>query len=143
MAINAHAAYRETRIKTASPGQLVVMLYTEAVKQCDLALELMPEGGKVRPEHIERASNALIKAQDIVTELMASLDFDAGGDIAKSLFSLYTWFNRELVEANISKSRDRLRAVRDMLEELRGAWSIAATRANEGATAAVGVNIAG
>jgi flagellar protein FliS len=143
MAVNPHAAYRETRIKTASPGQLVVMLYTEAVKQCDIALDLMGDGAKTKPEHIERVNASIIKVQDIVTELMASLDFESGGDIAKNLFALYTWFNRELVESNITKDAKRLKAIRGMLEELRGAWSVAASQATEGQGTQVGVNIAG
>lgn len=141
---NPLAAYRETRVKTASPGQLVVMLYEEAVKQCDRAVELLADGIKSKPANIEKANAAISKAQDIVTELMASLDFELGGDIAKNLFSLYVYFNRELMEANIAKAPERIKAVRGMLEELRSAWSVAATQAQgSGSERAQGVNIAG
>lgn len=141
---NPLAAYRETRVKTASPGQLVVMLYEEAVKQCDRAVELLADGIKSKPANIEKANAAISKTQDIVTELMASLDFELGGDIAKNLFSLYVYFNRELMEANIAKVPERIKAVRGMLEELRSAWSVAATQAQgAGSERAQGVNIAG
>jgi len=143
MNANPLAAYRETRVKTASPGQLVVMLYDEALKQCDIAIELSGEGPKPQPDNIERINIALGKAQDIVTELMASLDFDAGGEIAHNLFSLYVWFGRELLEANISKDTARVRSVRGMLAELRGAWAQVALSSQNGSSAAMGVNIAG
>lgn len=141
---NALSAYRETRIRTANPGQLVVMLYDEAIKELDLALEKL--GEEARPANIEKINAAIVKAQEIVTELMASLDFDAGGDIARNLFSLYNWFNRELLQANLGKEAARIKAVRSMLDELRTAWhQIAQSAAGDGARPSVqsGVNIAG
>jgi flagellar protein FliS len=143
MNANPLAAYRETRVKTASPGQLVVMLYDEAIKQSDTAIELFGPDSKPKPESIERINLALGKVQDIITELMASLDFDAGGDIAKDLFALYVWFGREVLEANIRKEVSRVASVRKMLAELREAWVEAASKAQSGSSTAVGVNIAG
>jgi flagellar protein FliS len=143
MNANPLAAYRETRVKTASPGQLVVMLYDEAIKQADTAIGLFGADAKPKPEHIERINAALGKVQDVITELMASLDFDAGGEIAQDLFALYVWFGRELLEANISKDPGRIASVRKMLAELRGAWAEAATKSQGGSSSPVGVNIAG
>ncbi|MDR1862750.1 MAG: flagellar export chaperone FliS [Treponema sp.] len=141
------SAYRETRIKTASQGQLIIMLYDEAVKQLDYGLDLlaMDTAGKRDPGKIELVNKAVLKTQEIVTELMVSLDFEQGGEIAQNLFSLYTWFNKELLEANIKQDLRRITVVRTMLKDLRGAWSeIAAKNASEGAGKAVtGVNIAG
>jgi len=93
---NPVSAYKETSIRTASPGQLVLMLYAEAIRQCDLASGLMGTAGKKDPGLIERINGAVIRAQDIVTELMASLDFEAAPEISNNLFSLYSFFNREL-----------------------------------------------
>jgi flagellar secretion chaperone FliS len=143
MNANPLAAYRETRVKTASPGQLVVMLYDEAIKQSDAAIELFGRDSKPKPESIELINFALGKVQDIITELMASLDFDAGGDIAKDLFALYVWFGREVLEANIRKEVSRVVSVRKMLAELREAWAEAASKAQSGSSTPVGVNIAG
>ncbi|MBU0936124.1 MAG: flagellar export chaperone FliS [Spirochaetes bacterium] len=137
-------AYKETRVRTASPGQLIIMLYNEAVKQCDTAMELLEANLKEKPQHIEQVNKAVNKVQDIVTELMASLDFEAGGDIAKDLFSLYVYFNRELMEANIAKDRKRIGSIRNMLDELRGAWVQAAAQTQgAGGEGQSGVNIAG
>jgi len=144
---NALSTYKETRIKTASQGQLIIMLYSEAVRQLDLALDLLEtsDSRKRDPGRIEKISKAVVKTQEIVAELMVSLDFEQGGDIARNLFSLYTWFNRELMEANINQDKQRISSVRYLIDELRGAWQeIAATNAVETANREIlGVNIAG
>jgi flagellar protein FliS len=144
---NALSTYKETRIKTASQGQLIVMLYDEAVKQLDRALELLAlnDTRKKTPGKIEQISKAVMKTEEIITELMVSLDFDQGGDIAQNLFSLYNWFNRELLEANIKHDGERIRGVRNQIDELRSAWQeVAAKNAAETANREVtGINIAG
>jgi len=144
---NALSTYKETRIKTASQGQLIIMLYNEAVRQLDLALDLIRSNdtGKKDPSKIEKISNAVVKTQEIVSELMVSLDFEQGGDIATNLFSLYTWFNRELMGANIDQDARRLTAVRAHIDTLRSAWQeVVVTNAAETANReVVGLNIAG
>jgi len=144
---NALSTYKETRIKTASQGQLIIMLYNEAVRQLDQALDLigLNDSGKKNPGNIEKISKAVVKTQEIVSELMVSLDFEQGGDIAKNLFSLYTWFNRELMEANINQDVRRLSTVREHIDTLRTAWQeVVVTNAAETANReVVGLNIAG
>lgn len=144
MAYNdALSSYKETKIKTASQGQLIVMLYDEAIKQLQNALQLMEadSSGKKNPGNIERISKAVMKTEEIITELMVSLDFEQGGEIAKNLFALYTWFNRELVEANINHDIAKIKAVKKMLDEIRNSWSaIAGESVNREVT---GLDIAG
>jgi flagellar protein FliS len=145
--INPIFAYTETRIKTASQGQLIIMLYNEAIKQLDHALDMLERNGsgKNRPNRIEGISKSILKTQEIITELMVSLDFEQGGEIAKNLFSLYTWFNQELLAANISQDPQRLSSVRNMLNDLRSAWNeIIAKNSVEGlGRPSVGLNITG
>ncbi|MDR2718635.1 MAG: flagellar export chaperone FliS [Treponema sp.] len=145
MAYNALSAYKETRIRTASQGQLIVMLYDEAVKQMDKALELLGlnNSGKRDPSRIEVIGKAIIKARDIITELMVSLDFDQGGEIARNLFALYTWFNKELMEAHMSVDTARITVVRNMVNELRGAWVETSAKTSAEGHPVEGVNIAG
>jgi flagellar protein FliS len=144
---NVSSTYKETKIKTASQGQLIIMLYDEAIKQLNLALEQLELNStlKKEPGRIEKIGKAVMKSEEIITELMVSLDFKNGGEISKNLFSLYTWFNRELLEANIAQDTDRVKSVRDMLSTLRNTWSeIAGKHAAEPVTReAVGLNIAG
>ncbi|MDR2470586.1 MAG: flagellar export chaperone FliS [Treponema sp.] len=146
---NALSAYKETRIRTASQGQLIIMLYDETVKQLERALEYMGlnMSGKRDPSRIEIIGKAVVKARDIITELMVSLDFDQGGEIAKNLFALYTWFNKELLEAHMEMDMTRITAVKTMVDGLRGAWVEAAAKTAEGRSMegrfVEGVNIAG
>ena len=144
---DAVTAYRETRIKTASQGQLIIMLYDEAIKSLKNGIELleMNAKGKKDPGRIEKINKSILKAQEIVTELAASLDFDQGGEIAKNLFSLYTWFNQELLEGNIKQDLNRLVTVRNQIIELRSAWGeiIDRTASDNVGKVVNGVNIAG
>jgi len=144
---NAISTYRETRVKTASQGQLIIMLYDEAVKHLDRGLELLAvnAGENKNPGNIEKISKSILKAQEIITELTVSLDFEQGGEIAKNLFSLYTWFNKELLEGNIHQDAHRVAAVRNQLGELRSAWTEVAAKNNSETPDKViaGVNIAG
>ncbi|MAG13031.1 MAG: flagellar export chaperone FliS [Spirochaetales bacterium] len=138
--MNPYKAYRETQIKTAGQGKLIVMLYDEAIRQVDAAIGGM-EG---ETSALDTISNALIRAQDLVTELMVSLDFEKGGEIAQGLFSLYMYFNQQLVDANIKKDPEPLREIRKMLTELRTAWDqISGTSPPGDDSPKPGVNIAG
>jgi flagellar protein FliS len=143
---NASTTYKETKVTTASPGQLIVMLYDESVKQLGKAVELMTlnKTDKKDPGRIETISKAILKAEEIITELMASLDFEQGGEIAKNLYSLYVWFNRELMEANISQDINRILTVKGMLSDLRSVWNKISNEAKTDTNReAVGLNIAG
>ena len=54
---------------------------------------------------------------------MASLDFEKGGDIAKNLFSLYMFFNQQLMNANINQDPEPLGQVLKMMTDLRASWA--------------------
>lgn len=143
--INPLQAYKETSIKTASGGKLVVMLYDAAIRQLSTATDILCGKGK----ELDKVNNAVLRAQDIITELMASLDFDKGGDIAKNLFSLYMFFNQQLMNANISKDPEPLKQVLKMLTDLRASWAaVVEKRPGDAGNADAasdnrGVNIAG
>ncbi len=133
------SAYRETSVRTASGGKMVLMLYDAAVRQIDIAVEHIESGTR----QLDLINAAILKAQDIITELMVSLDFDKGGEIAPKLFGLYRFFNDQLMEGNLRKNVEPLQSVRSMMVELRDAWGqIVATTNVEGRTAH-SVNIAG
>ncbi|MGP1594433.1 MAG: flagellar export chaperone FliS [Treponema sp.] len=139
------AVYKETKIKTASQGALIIMLYDEGIKQISFAIEAMPEG-KIQPESIELIHQYILKAQDIITELMASLNMEAGGEIASNLLSLYSFFNQQLFQANMQKDPKPLITVKSMMEDLRAAWQ-QVVNSSAGASVSkpvsVGINIAG
>jgi len=141
MPYNAHSvnAYKETRVKTAGRGRIIVMLYDEAIKQLDTATELLEQ----KTKQLDKVNNAITKAQDILAELMVSLDFEQGGEIARNLFRLYLYFNDELMEANLKKEVEPLRGVRRYLAELRAAWKQIENQASGPTNGNQGVNIAG
>jgi flagellar protein FliS len=133
-------AYKETKVKTASPGKIIVMLYDEAIKQLSIAIDLIDEKNK----QLDRVNNAILKARDIITELMVSLDLEQGGDFAIQMFSLYQWFNDRLMEGNLKKDNAPLNQVRDMMTDIRGAWAQIAGKTNVDRDGdSPGVNIAG
>jgi flagellar protein FliS len=118
------------------------MLYDGGISSLDHALELLDQK---RPSKIEETGKAILKAQEIITELMVSLDFENGGDIAKNLFALYTWFNKELLEAHVTSDAGRILAVRNSLDEIRKSWTeiIAKNAAGIKQEISAGINIAG
>ena len=138
--INPLNAYRQTNIKTASQGKLIIMLYDEAIRQLNLAVEAIEQNSP----KLDNINNAIIRAQEMITELMVSLDFEKGGEIAQTLFSLYMFFNRQLMEANLKKESEPVRQISGMLQELRGSW-IQVVQKEKGGMDSVqgGVNIAG
>jgi flagellar protein FliS len=139
--MNPLRSYKETQIKTATPGKLILMMYDGAIKNLNQALQDMDD------EHrrYDSISNSLIKAQDIIAELMISLDFDRGGEIARNLFGLYVFMNRRLLDGNIKKDKTPLEEVKSLLIELRGAWAEVADKTGvaAGSNRSRGVNIAG
>jgi flagellar protein FliS len=116
----AYQAYRTTQIQTASPAELILLLYDGAIKYCKQAQLHLENGEK------ELAHNALIRSQDIIDELAVSLDFSASEEIAKGLAQLYDYMGQRLIEANIKKDKAPIAEVVAMLEELRETWSEAA-----------------
>jgi flagellar secretion chaperone FliS len=142
---NASSTYKETKIKTAGQGQLIIMLYEEAIRQLSLAIEMLELKNENKKIHdkIEKINKAIMKAEEIITELMVSLDFDQGGEIAKNLFALYSWFNKELLEASISQDVERIKVVKNMFGELHNSWKKIVHTVESENREAVGLNIAG
>ena len=138
--LNPLNAYRETNIKTASQGKLIIMLYEEAARQMQIALTEL----NVEKPKLDIVNNSIIKSQDIITELMVSLDFDKGGEIARNLYSLYVFFNQQLMQANVQKNAELISPILDMVKDLKDAWSQVFAKAGTGTNGVPGgVNIAG
>ena len=109
-------AYREASIMTASPEQLVVMLYDGAGRFLRQAEGSMIEGSWLK------ASEKLSRAEAIIDELLATLDMDAG-EVADRLQSIYVFCKTRLIEARIERDAARVDQVARLLSELREAWS--------------------
>jgi flagellar protein FliS len=113
--------YRQIGVETASPVDLVVMLYRGAIRFLTEAEEAMVA------RDIAAAHGCLLRSQEIVAELMGSLNLDAG-DIAVNLSRLYDYMQRRLIEANLRKDPAAAREVRGLLAELLVAWETIAAQ---------------
>ncbi len=114
--MNGIAAYQQTAIGTQSKGRLIVMLYDGAIKFLKLAVRELEAGNNAaKGQYINRA-------QDILNELNAVLDMDAGGEIASNLRRLYLFMTRRLSEANAKRDPQMVREVITLLEELNQSW---------------------
>ncbi len=132
-------SYKDTQIRTANQGTLIVMLYDAAIRNVGAAEDMLGQGLR----GFEEVSRRVIKAQDIVTELMVSLDFERGGELAGNLFSIYMFVNRQLLDANIRKDVEPLQNARRLLLELRDAWSTIADTSKIKEGRQTGLNIEG
>lgn len=68
------------------------------------------------------AHQHLLKAQDIIYELMASLNEQEGGEVAINLKNLYLYINEQLVQANLTKSVEPILEVKPLLQSIKEAW---------------------
>jgi flagellar secretion chaperone FliS len=111
--------YRNNQINTASPEQLLIMLYDGAIRFINEASQHLSEG-RIAPR-----GTAIGKAMAIISELAATLDHEIGGEIAGNLAALYDYMLRELTQANLHDDPQRLESVRSMLAGLRETWMAA------------------
>ena len=115
-------AYQAQSVLTASPGQLVLMLYDGALRFLGLAREAL-ESKEETSRRIEIINTNLVKAQNILAELQATLNHEAGGDHAANLDRLYDYYLRRLMEANLKKSAQPVIEVEALVRQLRDGWS--------------------
>ena len=126
----AYNAYKKASVKTASQAELVVLLYEGAVKKLASASSRFGPDGKLPVQNIEAFSADVLRAEEIITELQVSLDMEKGGEISRNLMSLYLFFNDQLRSANISKNKEKIDSVLNMMSQLADSWRQAAERSN-------------
>lgn len=108
--------YKKHQIETASPEEVLIMLYDGAIRFLNTAKKAIAEN------NIEKTHNNLIKAQNIILEFMNSLDMEVGGEIAINLYRLYEYLHHQLVQANIKKDVAIIDEVLDHLRSLKTTW---------------------
>ncbi len=123
---NALKAYEQVEqdfmVESANRHRLVEILFTELVASIDRALM-----GISVDDQMARSAG-VSKALTIVYSLRTSLDFERGGDVAKSLADLYDWARLQLLATNNDRATERLTAVRTSISEIAEAWSSIANK---------------
>ncbi len=113
--INAYSAYKKQSLTTLTPMEIVVKLYDEAERQMNRAIHYINE------KNYEDSNNCLKKTQDIVNALRSVLDMDI--PVSKNLDSLYDFFNRQLITANVKKDIGIINELLPMFADLKEAFS--------------------
>ena len=113
---NPYKKYQQTQVTTASREKILLMLYEGAIRFVKLAQSNLEKG------NIAEKGKYISKATAILSELMATLDFKAGGKLAADLENLYVFMIDKLIEGNINNDREPLTAVEDLLKTLYTAW---------------------
>jgi len=117
--MNGANQYKQMAVKTANPGQILIMLYEAAIRNVKRAMQCLDAND------IAGKGQAIVKAHDIVNELLNTLNFDVGGQVARDLERLYGYMSEQLLQANLNNSKPPLESVLKNLETLLSAWKVA------------------
>ncbi len=115
------ASYRAVAIRTATPGQLILMLFDGALRFIGAAEQGFKEENVVKRN--ELVHNNIVRALNIIRELQNSLNMEAGGEFASQMYGLYDFMSTQLQTANLEKKVEPLQLVYRLLGEIRDAWS--------------------
>ena len=120
---DAQFSYQATQISTATKEQLLLITYDIGIKSCRIAEAALSKEGKNLDYDL--ANREILLAQNVIRELMVTLNKEKGGEMATALMSLYDYMYQLLVEANIKKEVKNIKTVLSMLEELKETWEAA------------------
>ncbi len=111
---NAYGQYNNSKILTASPAELTLMLYEGAIKFCNIAI--------VAVEHkdIEKAHENIRKTERIIDYFRQTLDMNY--PVAEDFERVYSYLSQRLVEANVRKDKEILEEVNKHLRSMRDTW---------------------
>jgi len=113
--------YRKTATTTASPGELVLMLYDGALRFMAAAeLGFQEENFARRAEAVH---NNIQRTQAIITELQATLNMEVGGAFSENLYRLYDFMQEHLNKANREKDVEKIKVVAGFMQDIRDAWA--------------------
>jgi flagellar protein FliS len=123
-------AYRRTEVQSASPLQLIVMLYDGALQFLNEARTAQMSGD------LPRRAHALRRVAAILAECQSTLDLERGGAVAAELDRLYSYMSARLLDVTVKKDPTAIDELHKLLSPLRQAWSETAAQSVIGAAAA-------
>ncbi len=109
-----YAQYNNSKIMTASPAELTLMLYEGAIKFCNVAIMAIEQ------KDVQKANNNIIKVQKIIEEFRSTLDRKY--EVAQDFDRVYVYLLQRLLEANIQKDAEILEEVNGHLRSMRDTW---------------------
>ena len=111
---NAYAQYNNSKILTASPAELTLMLYDGAIKFCNIAMMAIEE------KDVQKAHENIVKVQKIIDYLRQTLDMKY--PVAKDFDNIYIYLEERLVQANFKKDKEILEECLGHLRSVRDTW---------------------
>ncbi len=123
---NAYAQYQQSKVLTASPAELTLMLYEGAIKFCNIAIVACQN------KEIEKAHINIRKTDLIIEEFQITLNRKY--PVAKDFDEVYRYLRSRLVEANVKKDPEILEEVLEHLRTMRDTWKEVMVRTNNGAS---------
>lgn len=121
--------YLKTKIMTASPEELRLMLYEGAIRFCRQSRDAMAA------QDFEQSYNGLMRAQKIVLELSTSLNHSVAPDLCEKLSALYTFIYRRLVDANLKRELAAIDEAIQLLDYEKQTWQMLMQRLSQGPSA--------
>ncbi len=118
MNMNPYQQYQQQSIMTASPAELLLLLYNGCIRFMKLAKQAIED------KNVQKSHDNLIKAQNIILELVNTLDMDF--EVSKSLMPLYEYIYWKLIRANVDKDAAIVDEALELVIELRDTWLEAA-----------------
>lgn len=118
-----YAAYNNSKLMTASPGELTLMLYEGAIKFCNIAIVA------IENKDIQKAHTNIVKVENIIEEFRATLDHKY--PVAEDFEKVYVYIYDRLVEANMKKDKEILEEVLKHLRTMRDTWKEVMVRAKQ------------
>lgn len=125
---SAASSYRQTRVMSSTPVELIVMLHER------LLADLKGAAIAIRTEHFEAKAARVQSATDVLFELMASLDRQRGGEVSDRLAALYSYMIARIADASRALDPTPLDEVANHVESLLSAWAEVATDGVEAAS---------
>jgi len=111
--------YKDNQISTADPGTILLMLYEGAIDALKRATQHLAAG------NMAEKGRYILRAHDIITQFVVSLDYDVGGELARNLEGLYRYMLDQILVANVENDCRPLERVVALLSTLKDGWESA------------------
>lgn len=119
---NPYAQYNNSKILTATPAELTLMLYEGAIKFCNIAIMGIEQGD------IQKTHDNIVKVQKIIDEFRATLDMKY--PVAQDFDRIYVYLLKRLIDANMKKDKEIMEEILSHLREMRNTWKEVMQTAN-------------